>query len=264
MLSGSLGCGLVERLKTDVGREVNEVVRIDGEVQCGLKPVQPECPATPQPGNTRFWPHKRLRWENNLSLFLVPIAVLGFHAQANAQSNTWQGSASITRRVRSVMCPASAWAVKVTFAEAWRRAPTWRGCCLRSGLLTQGLGLSVYSIGGSHTEVSGVSRPDLGLKAAAIRVLPFARFHLPESSRNRTRMPKPCSERDRLRQAYYEATREASASRGALSSIPLGPEFTAALKKVEATQRACDTARLSYEKHCEEHGCETKFYRQRW
>jgi len=93
MLSGSLGCGLVERVKTDVGREVNEVVRIDGEVQCGLKPVQPECPATPQPGNPRFWPHKRLRWENNLSLFLVPIAVLGFHAQANAQSNTWQGYA---------------------------------------------------------------------------------------------------------------------------------------------------------------------------
>jgi hypothetical protein len=77
-------------------------------------------------------------------------------------------------------------------------------------------------------------------------------------------MPKPCSERDRLRQAYYLATLEASASRGALGSIPFGQEFTAALKRTEAAQRACDAARLVYEKHCEAHECETKFYHQRW
>jgi hypothetical protein len=77
-------------------------------------------------------------------------------------------------------------------------------------------------------------------------------------------MPQPCGERDRLRQAYYQATIEASASCGAIPSTPFGPEFTAALKKVEAAQRACDAARLAYEEHCAKHGCETKFYRSRW
>ena len=46
-----------------------------------------------------------------LVLSLVSLALLGFHAQANAQSNTWQGYAylaSMTRRVRSVMWSAPA------------------------------------------------------------------------------------------------------------------------------------------------------------
>ena len=123
---------------------------------------------------------------------------------------------------------------------------------------------SRYSIGGFYTRVSVLRRADLRLKAAAIGVLPFAPFSFTGKLRKGARMPKPCSERDRLRQAYYQATLAASASRGALPSKPFGPEFTAALKKVEATQRACDAARLSYEKHCEDHGCETKFYGQRW
>ena len=63
-------------------------------------------------------------------------------------------------------------------------------------------------------------------------------------------MPKLCTERDRLRQAYYQATLEVSASCGALPSTPFGPGFTAALKKAEAAQRASDASRLAYEKHC--------------
>jgi hypothetical protein len=77
-------------------------------------------------------------------------------------------------------------------------------------------------------------------------------------------MAKPCIERDRLRQAYYQATLEASASCGTIPSTPFGPEFTVALKKADAAQRACDAARLAYEDHCSEHGCATKSYRRRW
>jgi hypothetical protein len=77
-------------------------------------------------------------------------------------------------------------------------------------------------------------------------------------------MLQPCSERDRLRQAYYQTTLEVSASCGVLPSIPFGPEFTAALRKAAAAQRACDAARLAYEEHCSEHGCATKSYRRRW
>jgi hypothetical protein len=74
----------------------------------------------------------------------------------------------------------------------------------------------------------------------------------------------PCTERDRLRQAYYEATREASAACRAVSAQPFGPEFHEALKKADAAQRAADAARLAYELHCAEHGCEKKFYTARW
>ena len=77
-------------------------------------------------------------------------------------------------------------------------------------------------------------------------------------------MPEPCSERDRLRQAYYEAMREVSASSLALAAPSIGLEFTAVLKRVEAAQRAADAARLEYEAHCAEHGCEPKRYRARW
>ena len=73
-------------------------------------------------------------------------------------------------------------------------------------------------------------------------------------------MPKPCSERDRLREAYYQATLEASTLSGALVSIPLGPEFSAALDKAEAAQLACNAARRAYTEHCEGHGCEPEFY----
>jgi len=73
-------------------------------------------------------------------------------------------------------------------------------------------------------------------------------------------MPKPCSERDRLREAYYQATLEASNLSGVLGSIPLGPEFSAALDKAEAAQLACAAARRAYETHCEEHGCKDEFY----
>lgn len=73
-------------------------------------------------------------------------------------------------------------------------------------------------------------------------------------------MPKPCSERDRLKEAYYQATLEASTLSGALHSVPLGPEFSAALDNAEAAQLACNAARRAYQQHCEEHGCEPEFY----
>jgi hypothetical protein len=73
-------------------------------------------------------------------------------------------------------------------------------------------------------------------------------------------MPRSCSERDRLRKAYYQATLEASASSGALQSIPFGLEFQSALDKAEAARLACDAARRALERHCEEHGCEPEIY----
>jgi hypothetical protein len=73
-------------------------------------------------------------------------------------------------------------------------------------------------------------------------------------------MPTPCSERDRLKEAYYQATLEASRLSGVLESIPVGPEFSAALDKAEAAQLACNAARRAYEEHCEAHGCEDEFY----
>jgi hypothetical protein len=57
-------------------------------------------------------------------------------------------------------------------------------------------------------------------------------------------MLEPCSEKDRLRQAYYEATREASATSRELASTPFGAaDFTSALKKADGAQRASDAAR---------------------
>jgi hypothetical protein len=54
----------------------------------------------------------------------------------------------------------------------------------------------------------------------------------------RRAMPKPCSERDRLRDAYYQATLEASALTGVLQSASFGPEFSAALDKAEIARSA--------------------------
>ena len=71
----------------------------------------------------------------------------------------------------------------------------------------------------------------------------------------RRAMPKPC-QRDRLREAYYQATLEASALTGVLQSASFGPEFSAALDKAEIARSAWDAARRAYLEHCEEHGCE--------
>jgi hypothetical protein len=73
-------------------------------------------------------------------------------------------------------------------------------------------------------------------------------------------MPKPCSERDRLREVHYQATLEASALSGTLPSAPFGWEFSAALDKAKAASLACNVARRAYEKHCEQHGCEVEFH----
>jgi hypothetical protein len=69
-------------------------------------------------------------------------------------------------------------------------------------------------------------------------------------------MLKPCSERDRLREAYYQATLEASRLNDDLESLPFGPEFSAALDKAEDAHLACLAALRGYEDHCAAHGCE--------
>jgi hypothetical protein len=74
-------------------------------------------------------------------------------------------------------------------------------------------------------------------------------------------MSKPCSERDRLREAHDQATLEASTSCASLPSAAFSPEFSAVLDKAEAAYLACVAARLAYEKHCEQHGCDKEFYR---
>jgi len=73
-------------------------------------------------------------------------------------------------------------------------------------------------------------------------------------------MPKPCSERDRLREAYNQAKLEASALSGALDSLPSAPEFQWALQRAEAAQLASVAARHAYEDHCSDHGCEAEFH----
>ena len=69
-------------------------------------------------------------------------------------------------------------------------------------------------------------------------------------------MPKPCSERDRLKKAYDQATLEASRLSRALESLPFGLEFQSALEKAEAAHLAVGNARRAYEEHCATHGCE--------
>jgi hypothetical protein len=73
-------------------------------------------------------------------------------------------------------------------------------------------------------------------------------------------MPKPCSERDRLKKAYDQATLEASTLSGALPSARFGREFSTALGKAKAASLACNVARRAYEEHCAEHGCEAEFH----
>ena len=77
-------------------------------------------------------------------------------------------------------------------------------------------------------------------------------------------MSKPCSERDRLKEVYNQATLEASVLSGALHSVPLGPEYVAALDDAEAAHLACVAARHAYESHCAEHGCEAEFQGTLW
>jgi hypothetical protein len=69
-------------------------------------------------------------------------------------------------------------------------------------------------------------------------------------------MSKPCSERDRLREAHYQATQEAFFVSRALEFLPFGLEFQSALEKAEAAHLAVGNARRAYEEHCVEHGCE--------
>ena len=72
-------------------------------------------------------------------------------------------------------------------------------------------------------------------------------------------MPKPCSERDRLKEVYYQAAMEASALSGALHSVPLGPEYVAALDNAEAAHLARHDAQRAYEDHCAPHGSAVEF-----
>jgi hypothetical protein len=72
-------------------------------------------------------------------------------------------------------------------------------------------------------------------------------------------MPKPCSERNRLQEIYYQATIDASNSSLAVRSVALGPEFVAALNYAEAAYLVCRDARHAFEEHCKEHGCDAEF-----
>jgi hypothetical protein len=55
---------------------------------------------------------------------------------------------------------------------------------------------------------------------------------------NQRAMRKPCSERDRLGEAYYQAMLEASRLSGVLESIPVGPEFSAGPSQEVCSERA--------------------------
>jgi hypothetical protein len=71
-------------------------------------------------------------------------------------------------------------------------------------------------------------------------------------------MSKPCSERDRLKEAHHQATQQACRLSAALESLPFGLEFQSALEKAEAAHLACGNARHAYEEHCEAHGCDSR------
>ena len=55
-------------------------------------------------------------------------------------------------------------------------------------------------------------------------------------------MRKPCSQRDRLREAYYQATQEASRLSRALESLPFGLEFQSVTLDVDTRTIAQRTA----------------------
>jgi len=77
-------------------------------------------------------------------------------------------------------------------------------------------------------------------------------------------MPNPCSERDRLREAHYQAVLEASRLSDVSESLPFGLEFSAALDKAEDAHLACLAALRAYEDHCAAHGCEAEFHGTLW
>ena len=68
-------------------------------------------------------------------------------------------------------------------------------------------------------------------------------------------MKRPCKQRDLLKDAYYQATIEASASSGGLKAVPFGPAFKKALDRAEAAVLACNAARRAFDEHCKEHNC---------
>jgi len=68
-------------------------------------------------------------------------------------------------------------------------------------------------------------------------------------------MLRACRQRDRLKDAYYQATIEASASSGGLKAVPFGPEFKKALDRAEAAVLACHAARRALKEHCNNHDC---------
>jgi len=73
-------------------------------------------------------------------------------------------------------------------------------------------------------------------------------------------MPKPCGERERLKEAYFQANLNASALVGAVQTARFGPAFVAALDKAEAAGTACNVAKRLFEEHCKEHGCEAAWH----
>jgi hypothetical protein len=77
-------------------------------------------------------------------------------------------------------------------------------------------------------------------------------------------MRKSCRNRDRLREAYYEATQIAFTVVRALDYIHFGLEFESALEKAEAAHLAVGNAQRAYEEHCIAHGCEAEFHGSLW
>jgi hypothetical protein len=96
--------------------------------------------------------------------------------------------------------------------------------------------------------------------------LDWSAFAVRESScpQRKPFMPKHCSERDRLREAYEQATLKASSLSGALASARFGREFSTALDKAKAASLACNVARRAFEEHCAAHGCQAEFHGLLW
>ena len=105
--------------------------------------------------------------------------------------------------------------------------------------------------------------PRLGNLTPGTSAIPLACFDLavarsvPEAES--AHMPRPCGQRDRLKEAYYQAAIEASSSSAVLKSVPFGPEFNKALDSAEAAAVLCREARRALDEHCEEHGCSAEF-----
>ena len=69
-------------------------------------------------------------------------------------------------------------------------------------------------------------------------------------------MLRACAERNRLMEAYLQAAYNATASSAVLRTLPLGPEFVAALDNAEAAYVARNDAQRALDAHCRAHGCE--------